>query len=448
MVTPEELRAHDLESSPDTDDRQIEQTLTRRQLREMREAAESRMVEVSPIVEPGSLFTPFVKATRESTVESTVDRTVDRTVDSTRESVRESAQSAEIAAAMAEFDNLYSEPHEIPALIEPPRESLRFEEPRRFEPVAAPLAEPELTAVVPKPIVKDQPGAAVELTPVFEPMVEDDPELAFEPMEEVEPEFAFHADVQHESDYEFEPRDEDEPKFEFEPLDEHEQVDQHDPRFEFEPQLDGGAARASGFVPEAAAPLVSPDIATPPVIPAFAENIQSEPLREIITAPEVYSAPVGHWSNQSSVDDSLGTATSPHQRNIASSDAITTSALVLPSFPFTGPITGPVSGTGEILVTGTIELPRSLGVNGLHPSRYDRADIDSIIDAGDREDSAPDSAPVRAVRAVSTYTSSQGIISTKRPKGSNMPMILSITAGVMMVGVVVLVVAGMIFKIF
>ena len=246
VVTPEELRAHDLESSPDTDDRQIEQTLTRRQLREMREAAESRMVEVSPIVEPGSLFTPFVKATRESTVESTVDRTVDRTVDSTRESVRESAQSAEIAAAMAEFDNLYAEPHEIPALIEPPRESLRFEEPRRFEPVAAPLAEPELTAVVPKPIVKDQPGAAVELTPVFEPMVEDDPELAFEPMEEVEPEFAFHADVQHESDYEFEPRDEDEPKFEFEPLDEHEQVDQHDPRFEFEPQLDGGAARASG----------------------------------------------------------------------------------------------------------------------------------------------------------------------------------------------------------
>jgi hypothetical protein len=117
-------------------------------------------------------------------------------------------------------------------------------------------------------------------------------------------------------------------------------------------------------------------------------------------------------------------------------------------FPTTGPITGPVNGTGEVLLTGSIDLPRSLGINGLHPSRYDRADIDAIIDAGDREDSAPDSAPVRAVRAVSTYTSSQGIIATKRPRGNNLPMVLSITAGVMMVGVVVLIVAGMIFKIF
>ena len=121
---------------------------------------------------------------------------------------------------------------------------------------------------------------------------------------------------------------------------------------------------------------------------------------------------------------------------------------MLPSFPVMGPITGPVSGTGQLLMTGSIDLPRSLGINGLHPSRYDRADIDSIIDAGDREDSAPDSAPVRAVRAVSTYTSSQGIIQTKRPRGNNLPMVLSITAGVMMVGVVVLVIAGMIFKIF
>jgi hypothetical protein len=87
-------------------------------------------------------------------------------------------------------------------------------------------------------------------------------------------------------------------------------------------------------------------------------------------------------------------------------------------------------------------------MSGLHPSRYDSPDIDSIIDAGDREDSAPDSAPVRAIRAVSTHTSSQGIINTRRPKGNNLPMILSVTAGIMMVGVVVLVVAGMIFKIF
>lgn len=174
----------------------------------------------------------------------------------------------------------------------------------------------------------------------------------------------------------------------------------------------------------------------------------AEPLREVVTAPEVYTAPIGHWSKQAATDEVSDLVGHPHKRDIASSDAITTSALVMPGFPVSMPTTGPVSGTGEILMTGSINLPRSLGVNGLHPSRYDRPDIDDIIDAADRADVAPDSAPVRAVRAVSTYTSSQGLINTKRPKGNNLPMVLSITAGVMMVGVVVLVVVGMVFKIF
>lgn len=227
------------------------------------------------------------------------------------------------------------------------------------------------------------------------------------------------------------------------------------------------SAAAPTAVPESAAPAPTavpqppasvsappPEVAqrpAPPVAdsPAIAgPESPAEPLREVVSAPEVYAAPAGHWSSQVDIDEQYQKARGPHKRDLSSSDAITTSALVLPSFPSTGPITGPVSGTGQVLMTGSIDLPRSLGINGLHPSRYDRADIDSIIDAGDREDSAPDSAPVRAVRAVSTYTSSQGIIQTKRPRGNNLPMVLSITAGVMMIGVVVLVVAGMIFKIF
>jgi hypothetical protein len=218
--------------------------------------------------------------------------------------------------------------------------------------------------------------------------------------------------------------------------------------------------------PAAAAPqTVAPPVVVPPVVaapsaaseasariapaPQVASPLEpAAPLREVVTAPEVYAAPAGHWSNQESIDDAYELAGGPHSRNLAVSDAITTSALVLPSFPATSPFTGPVSSTGEVLITGSIDLPRSLGMNGLHPSRYDSPDIDAVIDAADREDSAPDSAPVRAIRAVSTHTSSQGIINAKRPKGNNLPMVLSITAGVMMVGVVVLIVAGMIFKIF
>jgi len=201
-------------------------------------------------------------------------------------------------------------------------------------------------------------------------------------------------------------------------------------------------------LPSAPPPAGAPIAAIPPAPAPAPVQDPAEPVREVATAPEVYAAPANHWSVQASSEEQYADSVGPHRRNLAASDAITTNALVLSAFPQTGPLTGPVSGTGEILLTGSIDLPRSLGLNGLHPGRYDRADIDSVIDATDREDASPDSAPVRAIRAVSTHTSSQGIINAKRPKGNSLPMILSITAGVMAVGVIVLFVAGMIFKIF
>lgn len=195
-------------------------------------------------------------------------------------------------------------------------------------------------------------------------------------------------------------------------------------------------------IPEPIAPTVM--LPAPPV----AQPVEDAPIREVVTAPEVFSKPIGHWSTQAGIDDEHQIVDHTLSRDLAASDAITTSALVLPNFPQSGPFTGPVSSTGEILITGSIDLPRSLGMSGRYPSRYDSSDVDAIIDGTDREDAAPDSAPVRAIRAVSTHTSSQGIIATKRPKGSNLPVILSITAGVLAVSVVVLFVAGMIFKIF
>ncbi len=195
-------------------------------------------------------------------------------------------------------------------------------------------------------------------------------------------------------------------------------------------------------------PAVPPDPATAVTVePDVAGPITDDPSREFVTAPEVYTPPTGHWSTQAGIDDKTQTADHVLSRDLAAIDAITTNALVLPNFPTSGTFTGPVGTTGEILITGSFDLPSSVGVSGMHPSRYDHADVD-LLDQSDREDAAPDSAPVRAIRAVSTHTSSQGLIATRRPKGNNLPVILSITAGVMMVGVVVLVVAGMVFKIF
>ena len=112
-------------------------------------------------------------------------------------------------------------------------------------------------------------------------------------------------------------------------------------------------------------------------------------------------------------------------------------------------LTGPLSSTGEIIITGSISLPSSMGSTGVHPARYDHSDVDMLLEADDREDNHPESVPVRAIRAISTNTSSGDVINSMRPqKVSHLPLVLTISAAVMAVAVVVLLVAGFIFKIF
>ena len=175
------------------------------------------------------------------------------------------------------------------------------------------------------------------------------------------------------------------------------------------------------------------------------------PQRAVAAADDAYVPPVGHWSTQALIDDDEQVQENTFARDVgATSGAITTSALVLPSMPTGEDIMGPLSGTGEILITGSINLPSSMGSTGVHPARYDHSDVDALLEADDREDSSdPESAPVRAIRAISTNTVSGDVINSMRPqKTSRLPLILIVSAAVMAVGVVVLLVAGIIFKIF
>ncbi len=56
---------------------------------------------------------------------------------------------------------------------------------------------------------------------------------------------------------------------------------------------------------------------------------------------------------------------------------------------------------------------------------------------------------MRAIKAVSTHTSTRGVMEAKRPKGnSRLPLILGVAATVMAVGVVVLVVCATLFGVF
>lgn len=159
-----------------------------------------------------------------------------------------------------------------------------------------------------------------------------------------------------------------------------------------------------------------------------------------------FSRPAGHWSRQADLDARTQLDDVLPSRDLSQSAAITTSALVLPAMP-TNPI-GALSSTGEILVTGSIDLPRMLGATGVHPARFDHAEFDSLLEAGDREDSHPSSAPVRAIRAVSTHTSTQGMIAAKRPRSKVPIYLLASVATVMGVGVVVLFVGGMLLDLF
>ncbi|MET4780599.1 hypothetical protein [Glaciihabitans sp. UYNi722] len=199
---------------------------------------------------------------------------------------------------------------------------------------------------------------------------------------------------------------------------------------------------------------VEPVDVEPTPVPA---DVEEKPFGLLLQEPgesdahEAYTPPVGHWSTQASIDDGEQARDGSFSRNVgATSGAITTNALVLPSIPTSDDILSPLSSTGEILVTGSINLPSSMGTTGALPARYDHSDVDALLAADDREDSSdPDSAPVRAIRAISTHTSSGAVITTVKPKGNNrMLTVVAISAAVVAAGIVALLVAGVIFKIF
>ncbi len=126
----------------------------------------------------------------------------------------------------------------------------------------------------------------------------------------------------------------------------------------------------------------------------------------------------------------------------------TTNALILPSIPQQGTTSGPLTSTGEILVTGSFDLPRSLGATGQHPNHFDSSDMDHMIDQLD--EGAPNSsvAPVSASRAVSTHTSTRGVMTPPQKRGVSLSTVLPVAAAVLGVCVVALFVLGAVFKIF
>ncbi|WP_404433085.1 hypothetical protein LG299_02150 [Microbacterium lacus] len=126
----------------------------------------------------------------------------------------------------------------------------------------------------------------------------------------------------------------------------------------------------------------------------------------------------------------------------------TTNALIL-SHTGDAPIVGPVTATGEILITGTLNLPEGLGSTGHAPGTADGKDVDAVLIDGELPaHSSP--TPIAASAAISTVKSAGDVIRPPAPeKGSRLMMTLAITAGALalaLVGVLIVAISTGVFS--
>ncbi len=215
------------------------------------------------------------------------------------------------------------------------------------------------------------------------------------------------------------------------------------------------AAPAQVTQPAPVTPL-SPPIAQVPHFSAPPEPLLNTGLTSAISEfdtltrepahdPAPRATPAGHWSSQTQLDehDLFETTLT---RTVGGGVA-TTSALVLPMPPAGADIRGPLTSTGEIMLTGSIDLPRSLSSTGAS-ARFDHDGIDALFDAGDAEVISTDSAPVSAIKAVSTHNSGFAVTHTQKPKGTRGLTVLLIAASTMAVVVAGLLIAAFALNVF
>lgn len=103
--------------------------------------------------------------------------------------------------------------------------------------------------------------------------------------------------------------------------------------------------------------------------------------------------------------------------------------LIFNPAPGEGSLSGPVASTGEILVTGSYELPRGLGSQGHAHGTTDGKEADAVLIDGELPP-ASSPTPIAASAAVSTIKPAGEVIRPPAPeKGNKLMLILAIVAG-------------------
>ncbi len=172
-------------------------------------------------------------------------------------------------------------------------------------------------------------------------------------------------------------------------------------------------------MPLTSAPLPpAPTVVLPSAITVdLAPPALSEPPAPSVVpaAPDVSTG--SHWSV--GIHDNDDPFENTFSREVGSAVSLSnTNALVLPEMPMGG-ISGPVAGTGEIIITGMIDLPRVVSSTGTVPTVHESPDIDDLFDPGDLAAGPADAAPVSALKAISSHTAARSVIMTGKRSSSN-----------------------------
>ena len=236
------------------------------------------------------------------------------------------------------------------------------------------------------------------------------------------------------------------------------------------------AGKMPSFVPSSANAVAEPEIVDAEIVIGDDETTDeaeaSRAVYELMIAPHPESAfgpavtaqaskaddddgpQLASSFGQAVLDDEAPTASStsktdePFDQIIArgleeAGNGVSTSSIILPIMPNSHPLTGPLSANGNVVVTGSIDLPSGMGSNGAHPDQFDKSDIDAMFDAEDEARPATAGTPVSASKAVSTHTATRDVITPPTPARSNrLLLILAITAGVLAVAVLAVIIVG------
>jgi hypothetical protein len=199
-----------------------------------------------------------------------------------------------------------------------------------------------------------------------------------------------------------------------------------------------------------ARPVPSVEAKPPAPIPAPIRAPAPHQVTESALADEPVAAPkpVGHWTDQlnAPVDRAEPFDQLLSRGAVSHGVPTTTNALILPNLPHHGTMGDSITPTGEVIVTGSIDLPRSYGASGVHPSQIDSSDVDRLFDQV--EDGAGVGAPIAATRAVSTQGAARAMMAPPKKEGMNVPLVLAVTAGVLALGVVATLVIGAVAGLF